>query len=74
METREVSRSDKGQKYLFVQLGMVRPADKHPHSYPFLATCAVPLPQAGEGFPFVSIVIEMGRYLCPLDGPSIYAA
>lgn len=36
--------------------------------YPFLATCAVPLPQAGDGFPFVSIVIEMGRYLWPLDG------
>ena len=42
--------------------------------YPFLATCAVPIPQAGDGFPFVSIVIEMGRYLWPLDGSSNDAA
>ena len=74
MEAREVARSDKGQKYLFVQLGMVRPADKHPHSYPFLAMHAVPLPQAGEDFPFVSTAIDMRRYLWPLDGSSNDAA
>lgn len=63
METREVAGSDKGQEYLLVQLGMLRPADKRSHSYPFLAPCAVPIPQAGEGSLFISTAIEMGRYL-----------
>ena len=83
METREVARSDKGQKYLLVQLGMLRPAGERSHSLPFSRSVRCPAPASERGFLFVSIVIEMGRYLCPLDGtsndaawyePSIYAA
>jgi len=77
-----VSRSDKGQKYLLVQFGMVRPADERP--YPTLFSLrAVPFPQAGEGFPFISTAIKCwvdtysrltGPVMTPLGGPSIYAA
>ena len=51
METREVAGSDKGQEYLLVQLGMLRPADERPHPYPFLTT-RCPAPASGRGLSF----------------------
>ena len=83
METREVSRSDRGQKYLLVQLGMLRPTSERFHSLPFPCYVRCPAPASGRGFLFISTAIEIGRYLEPLDRssnctawyePSIYAA
>ena len=45
--------TEEGKKRLSVPLDEIRPADERPHPYPFLATRAVPVPQAGEGFLFV---------------------
>ena len=59
--------TEEGKKRLSAPLGEIRPADERPHPYPFLATRAVPVPQAGEGFIFVfsSVfsTIEMRGYL-----------
>ena len=45
--------TEEGKKRLSVPLDEIRPADERPHPYPFLATRAVPIPQADEGFLFV---------------------
>ena len=74
METQEVSRSDRGQKYLLVQLGMLRPTSERFHSLPFPRYVRCPAPASGRGFLFISTAIEIGRYLWPLDRPSVYAA
>ena len=62
---REVT--EEGKKRRSVPLDENRPADERPHPYPFLATRAVPVPQAGEGFPLafsaIFATVEMGRYL-----------
>ena len=68
METQEVSRSDRGQKYLLVQLGMLRPTSERFHSLPFSRDVRCPAPASGRGFLFISTAIEMGRYLWPLGG------
>ena len=45
--------TEEGKKSLSAPLDEIRPADERPHPYPFLATRAVPVPQAGEGILFV---------------------
>ena len=74
MEAREVARSDKGQKYLFVQLGMLHPAGERFHSLPFSRYTLSRSCKRAMAFPLFPTALEMGRYLWPLDGPSIDAA
>ena len=59
--------TEEGKKRLSVPLDEMRPADERPHPYPFLATRAVPVPQAGEGFFFVfQLFLQLLRWQIPM--------